>query len=218
MPRRTAAVLLDGFEVAVLPSPLGPVCAAATPDAIIGVEIRAHPDSFIAGVARRTGRPLAEGGRASQMGRSVGGQGPDVGRASGPTGPARPARCLLDCFAEELASYVGGSGRVFSGPIAFEGLSDWDRRVLERVREIPFGETASYGEIARRVGAAGAARAAGGAVGRNPLALAVPCHRVIAGDGTLGGYGGSWPIDRDAALDLKERLLAIEGVRVGRRT
>lgn len=198
MPRRTDAVPLDGFDVAVLPSPLGPVCAAATADALIGVEIRAHPDAFAAGVARRTGRPVAS-------------------RKSAPTGPASSARRHLERFADELEAYVAGSGRTFTGPIAFEGLSAWDRRVLESVRDIPFGETASYGEVARRVGAAGAARAAGGAVGRNPLALVVPCHRVIAGDGTLGGYGGSWPIDRDAALDLKEQLLAIEGIRVPRR-
>ncbi len=204
MPRRTAAVPLAAFEVAVLPSPLGPVCAAATPDAIVGVEIRANPELFAAGVGRRTGRRFADQAAA-------------VSGGLAPTGAGRPARRLLDRFAEELASYLAGRGRTFSGPIAFEGLSDWDRHVLERVREIPFGETASYGEIARRVGAAGAARAAGGAVGRNPLALAVPCHRVIAADGTLGGYGGSWPIDPDGALDLKERLLAIEGLRVARR-
>lgn len=205
MPHRTLAVAPDGFEVAVLATPLGPVCAAATSDAIIGIEIRAEPGSFAAGVARRTGRHVA-------------GRGLLAGRGSAPTEPRSAARRLLDGFAGELRAYFAGEGRTFSGPIAFEGLSSWDRRVLERVREIPFGETASYGEIARRAGAAGATRAAGGSVGRNPLALAVPCHRVIAGDRTLGGYGGSWPIDRDAALVLKERLLAIEGTRVPRRT
>lgn len=196
MPRSPHAVALAAFEVAVLPSPLGPVCAAASPDGIIGVEIRADPDAFTVAVARRTGRPAVRGQ---------------------PADPSGPARRHLERFAVELAAFLAGRGRAFSGPLVFEGLSAWDRRVLQGVREIPFGATASYGEVARRVGAAGAARAAGGAVGRNPLALIVPCHRVIAGDGTLGGYGGAWPIDRDAALDLKECLLEIEGVRVPRR-
>jgi O-6-methylguanine DNA methyltransferase len=75
--------------------------------------------------------------------------------------------------------------------------------------------TASYGEVARMVGAPGAARAVGGAVGRCPIGLAIPCHRVIAADGTLGGYGrGSWG-GRDAGLALKRELLAREGVEVG---
>ena len=72
---------------------------------------------------------------------------------------------------------------------------------------IPYGETASYGELARRIGAPGAARAIGGACNRNPLPLVIPCHRVVASDGTIGGYGGG--------LDTKRRLLALEGAPVG---
>jgi len=64
------------------------------------------------------------------------------------------------------------------------------------------------------IGRAGAARAVGGAVGRNPVGLVVPCHRVIAGDGTLGGYGGGWWGGRQAGLELKRELLAREGVHV----
>lgn len=91
----------------------------------------------------------------------------------------------------------------------------WDRAVLGAVRTIRPGRTASYGEVARMVGKPGAARAVGGAVGRNPLGLVVPCHRVIAGDGTLGGYGGGWWGGRQAGLELKRRLLAREGVTLG---
>lgn len=69
----------------------------------------------------------------------------------------------------------------------------------------------SYGRLARWIGRPGAARAVGGAVGRNPIGLIVPCHRVIAGDGSIGGYGGSWLGDRDALLAIKRRLLALEG-------
>ena len=99
-------------------------------------------------------------------------------------------------------------------PVVLEGVREWDRRVLEGVRTIPRGGTASYGEVARRIGSPGAARAVGGAVGRNPVGLLVPCHRVIAGDGTLGGYGGSWFGSREELLALKRALLAIEGVSV----
>jgi O-6-methylguanine DNA methyltransferase len=100
-------------------------------------------------------------------------------------------------------------------------LSDrptFDRRVLAAVREVPWGQTASYGEIARRVGAPRAARAVGGAVGRNPLALLVPCHRIIAADGSLGGYGGDGATERAEALQRKRELLRREGLTVPSRT
>ena len=96
-------------------------------------------------------------------------------------------------------------------------LSDrpaWDQRVLLEVREVGWGETASYGEIARRIGAPRAARAVGGALGRNPISLLVPCHRIIAADGSIGGYGAdAWGSPQDA-LERKRRLLAHEGVTV----
>ena len=86
--------------------------------------------------------------------------------------------------------------------------------MLGAVRGIPPGSTVSYGEVARMIGRAGAARAVGGAVGRNPIGLVIPCHRVIAGDGSLGGYGGGWWGGRQAGLELKRELLAREGVHV----
>ena len=106
------------------------------------------------------------------------------------------------------------AGPLRTCPLDLSDRPDWDRAVLDAVRAIPWGTTASYGEIARRVGAAGAARAVGGAVGRNPVSLLVPCHRVIAADGTLGGYGGDGWGGRTAALDRKRALLAREGVNV----
>jgi methylated-DNA-[protein]-cysteine S-methyltransferase len=93
----------------------------------------------------------------------------------------------------------------------------WDQRVLGEVRRVGWGQTASYGDIARRVGAPRAARAVGGALGRNPISLLIPCHRIIAGDGTLGGYGGTGWIDRDRQLSRKEALLLREGVTAPRR-
>jgi len=93
----------------------------------------------------------------------------------------------------------------------------FDRRVLGEVRGVGWGRTASYGDIARRVGAPRSARAVGGALGRNPISLLIPCHRIIAGDGTLGGYGGTGWVDHDRQLSRKEALLLREGVTVARR-
>ncbi len=90
-------------------------------------------------------------------------------------------------------------------------VSDWDRLVLTGAARLQYGETASYGELARLIGRPGAAQAVGGAMGRNPIALMIPCHRVIGAGGTIGGYGGSSYADRQAALAIKRRLLAIEG-------
>ena len=130
--------------------------------------------------------------------------------------PRADAQAWLEAGLEQLGSYLAGRRITFDVPLDEIALSAWDRRVLDGVRTIPFGETRGYGDVARMIGSPGSARAAGGAVGRNPLALMIPCHRVIAGDGTLGGYGGSWPADRDELLDLKAELLAHEGVHVPR--
>ena len=109
------------------------------------------------------------------------------------------------------------AGRPTRRPIVFD-LTDrpsWDRRVLEAVATIPWGTTASYGEIARQVGAPRAARAVGGAVGRNPVSLLIPCHRVIASDGSIGGYDGDGWGSREERLARKRDLLRREGVSIG---
>ncbi|MBA3877292.1 MAG: hypothetical protein C0498_10200 [Anaerolinea sp.] len=102
-------------------------------------------------------------------------------------------------------------------PLDLEDRPAWDRAVLDAVRAIPRGETRSYGEIARAIGRPGAARAVGGAVGRNPISLLIPCHRVIASDGSLGGYGGNAWGSRDERLALKRELLLREGITVRNR-
>jgi methylated-DNA-[protein]-cysteine S-methyltransferase len=102
-------------------------------------------------------------------------------------------------------------------PVDLHDRPAFDRRVLGEVREVGWGETASYGDIARRVGQPRAARAVGGALGRNPVSLLIPCHRIIAGDGTLGGYGGTGWVDRDRHRSRKEALLLREGITVQRR-
>ena len=112
---------------------------------------------------------------------------------------AEAARPAIDA----LAAWFADGGEDPDLPLAPRG-TEFQRRVWEALTEIPPGETTSYGEIAIEVGKPGAARAVGGAVGRNPISIVVPCHRVIAGDGSLGGYGGG--------LDRKRWLLAHEGV------
>ena len=102
--------------------------------------------------------------------------------------------------------------RYFNGePVSWAGKqipdgSDFFRKVWALTAEIPFGETVSYSELAKRAGSPNAARAVGSAMARNPLPLLIPCHRVIAADGRLGGYGGG--------LDMKKWLLKFEGVMV----
>ena len=177
--------------VAVIATPVGPLHAAATDEGIVGLELRTTDEAFAASVGARTRRATL--------------------RAADPAAPLA-ARAHLAALERQVAEHLAGTRDAFDMPLALEGVSDWDRRVLEGVRTIPRGATASYGEVARRIGKPGAARAVGGAVGRNPIGLLIPCHRVIAGDGTLGGYGGSWFGSREELLGLKERLLELEGV------
>jgi len=102
---------------------------------------------------------------------------------------------------KELSEYVSGRRKTFDVPFAFAG-SVWQKAVWMELTRIPFGETRSYGEIADSLGRPGAARAVGRANACNVLPVVVPCHRVIAADGTLGGFNGG--------LHLKERLLEHE--------
>lgn len=102
---------------------------------------------------------------------------------------------------EELSEYAHGRRKTFDASLAFVG-SEWQKAVWMELTRIPFGETRSYGEIADSLGRPGAARAVGRANATNVLPLVVPCHRVIAADGTLGGFNGG--------LHLKERLLEHE--------
>jgi methylated-DNA-[protein]-cysteine S-methyltransferase len=114
----------------------------------------------------------------------------------------------LPIFAEterQLREYFAGGRHAFDLPMAQSG-TPFQQRVWNELARIPYGHTASYADIAARLGQPGAARAVGSANGRNRIAIIVPCHRVIAADGTLGGYGGG--------LEAKRFLLALEGVHV----
>lgn len=101
----------------------------------------------------------------------------------------------------QLREYFAGERSDFVLPLAPRG-TEFQRSVWRQLQGIPYGETISYGELARRVGSPKASRAVGSANGKNPLPIVIPCHRVIAGDGTLGGFGGGLP--------TKQTLLALE--------
>ncbi len=121
---------------------------------------------------------------------------------------------LIDRTIAELDEYFAGSRTSFDIPVDLAGLSAWDRAVLGGATRLRYGEVTSYGRLARMIGRPGAARAVGGALGRNPVPIVVPCHRILAGDGTLGGYGGGWTGERAEMLAIKSSLLTREGVRV----
>jgi methylated-DNA-[protein]-cysteine S-methyltransferase len=108
-------------------------------------------------------------------------------------------------LARRLAAYFAGDLAVLSSIPVATGGTDFQRRVWTALRRIPVGRTISYGALARRVGSPEAVRAVGAANGANPVAVVVPCHRVIGSDGSLTGYGGG--------LDRKRWLLAHEGAR-----
>jgi methylated-DNA-[protein]-cysteine S-methyltransferase len=118
----------------------------------------------------------------------------------------------LHQLSTEMAAYFEGVAEPFNVPLDMRLGSAWDRLVLEGVLGIAHGHVASYGEVAARIGRFGAARAVGGAVGRNPIAILVPCHRVIAAGGALGGYGGDWYGSREERLVMKRELLRLEGI------
>lgn len=120
--------------------------------------------------------------------------------------PDRPVvrdRLALAEARAQLERYFRGELDRFDLAVDLRDLPPFQRSVLEAVSAVPFGQVVRYAELARRIRRPRAARAVGNALGANPVAIVVPCHRVIRGDGTLGGYGGG--------VEYKERLLALEG-------
>jgi methylated-DNA-[protein]-cysteine S-methyltransferase len=103
---------------------------------------------------------------------------------------------------QTFMNYYSGLPVQFSVQIDFSGVSCFQKAVYQAAMTIPYGETASYGWIARNIGKPLAARAVGQALGRNPLPIVIPCHRVLAAEGKLGGFGGGLP--------LKQYLLKLE--------
>jgi O-6-methylguanine DNA methyltransferase len=181
---------------ASVPAPWGRIHLAVSDRGVAGLELFTPKDEFIEAIERRLGErpvPVDEAGEALAT--------------------------MTRLAAGAVQSFLDGDRRALDGvPIDLRTGSDWDRRVLEGVRQIPFGAVTSYGRLARLIGSPGAARAVGGAVGRNPIGLLIPCHRVIAGDGGIGGYGGDWWGSREEHLAVKRQLLALEGTSIPART
>ena len=123
-----------------------------------------------------------------------------------PAGDRNDENHVLVEAGRQLLAYFAGTLREFSLPLDLQG-TEFQLRVWHALLEIPYGETRSYREIARRIGAPQAVRAVGAANGANPVAIVVPCHRVVGSNGKLVGYGGGLP--------LKKRLLELEGRAAG---
>lgn len=157
----------------VVETPVGPLWIAMGPKGVAGIHFGTEPsEAELRRLVRLFGPGIV----------------PDRRRTSG--------------LARELDQYFGGRRRAFDVPVDLRGITMFQGRVLRALTRIPYGSLSSYAAVADRCGFHGAARATGGAVGSNPVPIVVPCHRVIASDGTLGGYGGG--------LDVKRYLLSIE--------
>jgi methylated-DNA-[protein]-cysteine S-methyltransferase len=167
-------------ETLVVRSPIGPLTLTAEAGALTAV-------------AFETPAGYADGAFAGVI----------VGAVSG-AAPPPPVSPVLAEASRQLAAYFAGERREFDLSLRPKG-TPFQLTVWEALRRIPYGETVTYGELAATVGRPTAARAVGGANHRNPLAIVVPCHRVIGADGTLTGYAGG--------LSAKAALLAIESGR-----
>jgi methylated-DNA-[protein]-cysteine S-methyltransferase len=156
-------------------SPFGPLLLAKTPRGLVRIGLpNQDPDELLTELATRVSPRVLE------------------------------APAQLDGARRELDLYFGGKLTEFDLPLDWQLSKDFRRRVLRAIARIPFGQTRSYTEMAKRAGNERAVRAAGSACGSNPIPLVVPCHRVLRSGGALGGYGGGLP--------MKEGLLRLEGV------
>ena len=173
---RAAAERLDDVAYATTPSPEGELLLAATPRGLVRI---AYLDYSPADTV------------LEQLARHVS---PRVLRA--------PSR--LDEVRRELEEYFAGERRRFEFPLDRSLMGPFARRVLGRTARIPYGRVSTYAEVAAAAGSPRGSRAAGNALGSNPIPIVVPCHRVLRSGGGLGGYTGG--------IERKARLLELEGV------
>jgi methylated-DNA-[protein]-cysteine S-methyltransferase len=162
---------------ALVDSPIGRLVAAGTPRGLVRLayeDFNGGVDAILENLAKRLSPRILEA----------------------------PAR--LDLVRRELDEYFAGRRETFGLEVDWSLYSDFGRRVLEATAGIPFGSTATYGEVAALAGNARASRAAGRALGANPVPIVVPCHRVVGAGGRLTGYTGG--------MHRKEALLRLEGV------
>jgi methylated-DNA-[protein]-cysteine S-methyltransferase len=171
--RAAAAGILD-LAYARVDSPLGELLAVSTPAGLVHLGYPNRPlDDQLEAIATRISPRIVES----------------------------PSR--LDAVRRELDEYFAGSRRRFDLDLDWQLSAGFVQRVLRETARIPFGETRTYGEMAASAGSPRAFRAAGRALGANPIPIVVPCHRVLRSGGALGGYGGG--------LDVKRELLTLEG-------
>ena len=130
-----------------------------------------------------------------------------LARRSATTAPGRAPREVQATFDDIVALLTGQPVDLHAVPLDLDGVGDLDRQVYEVARTIPPGRTMSYGDIANRLGDPTLARLVGQALGRNPFAIVVPCHRVVGADGRLTGFSAN------GGVATKERMLVIEGAR-----
>jgi O-6-methylguanine DNA methyltransferase len=173
---------------ATMDSAIGPLFLAASAKGLVALEF----DARLPG--QQSIRPNPRDLREEQGGEKQGGL-----KFENAPRPMRP-------YVEELEQYFAGKRREFTFPLDLRG-TDFQIACWRALLAIPYGETRSYADIARAVGKPNAFRAVGMANNRNPVAIVVPCHRVIASDGSLCGYGGG--------LDVKRKLLELEGALSG---
>jgi methylated-DNA-[protein]-cysteine S-methyltransferase len=172
---REAAVADGLVDVAydVVDSPVGALLVAVTERGVCRVSFDPEPDGELEPLAREYGARVLRAPRAA------------------------------DAVKRELDEYFGGRRRHFDVPVDLRISAPFRRRVLDELARVPYGETTTYGALARRAGRPRAARAVGVVMNRNPVPIVLPCHRVVGSDGRLVGYGGG--------LDRKEALLRLEG-------
>lgn len=171
---------------ATVESPVGPLVLAATEDGLCEVAFaRSRTPEAVRDLLRERGLSPRPKGSA----------------------PPETVAATLDRAAGQLGEYFSGRRQGFDLPLDFRGVTPFTRSVLEATADVGFGHLDTYRGIAGRIGKPGATRAVGNALGRNPLPVVVPCHRIVRSGGGMGGYtGGLW---------IKERLLAHEGVALG---
>ena len=165
-----------GLEYAVFDTRLGWMAAAASDKGLVELVLP---------------QPTAEGALASLSKAALAG---------------RENEARFQSLAHELRDYMSGKAVSFQEELDLTRATPFQRRVWQQTRQIPCGQSRSYGWIAKRLGQPGACRAVGQALGRNPLPVVIPCHRVLASDGSLGGFSGG--------LSVKRRLLELEGIAV----
>jgi methylated-DNA-[protein]-cysteine S-methyltransferase len=168
----------------------------------IGVAYTTSPVGPLTVIASERGLLAVECGRLSggDIRELVAARGCSTATVGGSSRAFRKAEKATD----QIGQYFDGDRRVFSAELDLFGVTVFRDQVLTELLTVPFASLTTYGELAAKVGKPRGAQAVGGAVGANPWVIMVPCHRVIAGDGTLGGFS--------SGLARKRRLLAHEGI------